>query len=36
VLAIRAEMEGMWGGTPPSPAKYIDLSYFDRAIPLIP
>jgi ABC-type nitrate/sulfonate/bicarbonate transport system substrate-binding protein len=32
VLAIRAEMEGMWGGTPPEAKKYIDLSYFDRAI----
>lgn len=31
VLAIRAEMEGMWGGTPPAAGKYIDLSYFDRA-----
>ncbi len=34
VLAIRAEMEGMWGGTPPAPARYIDLSYFERAIQL--
>ncbi len=34
VLAIRAEMEGMWGGTPPPPGKYIDLSYFERAIQL--
>lgn len=32
VLAIRAEMEGMWGGTPPAPDKYIDLSYYGRAI----
>ena len=32
VLAIRAEMEGMWGGTPPEPGKYLDLSYFERAI----
>jgi ABC-type nitrate/sulfonate/bicarbonate transport system substrate-binding protein len=32
VLAIRAEMEGMWGGTPPAPGKYLDLSYYDRAI----
>ena len=31
VLAIRAEMEGMWGGTPPPPDKYIDLSYYERA-----
>lgn len=32
VLAIRAEMEGMWGGTPPAPAKYMDLSFYDQAI----
>jgi ABC-type nitrate/sulfonate/bicarbonate transport system substrate-binding protein len=32
VLAIRAEMEGMWGGTPPAPDKYLDLSFFDRAM----
>ena len=32
VLAIRAEMEGMWGGTPPPADKYFDLSYFERAI----
>jgi ABC-type nitrate/sulfonate/bicarbonate transport system substrate-binding protein len=32
VLAIRAEMEGMWGGTPPAPEKYLNLSFFDRAI----
>ena len=32
VLAIRAEMEGMWGGIPPAPGKYLDLSFYDRAI----
>ena len=32
VLAIRAEMEGMWGGTPPAPGKYLDLTYHDAAI----
>jgi ABC-type nitrate/sulfonate/bicarbonate transport system substrate-binding protein len=31
VLAIRAEMEGMWGGTPPAAAKYLDLSFYERA-----
>lgn len=31
VLAIRAEMEGMWGGTPPAPEKYLDLSCHERA-----
>jgi ABC-type nitrate/sulfonate/bicarbonate transport system substrate-binding protein len=34
VLALRAEMEGMWGGTPPPPDRYIDLSYFNRACSL--
>ncbi len=32
VLAIRAEMEGMWGGVPPAPDKYIDLSHYEQAI----
>lgn len=32
VLAIRAELEGMWGGTSPEPEKYLDLSYFERAL----
>jgi len=32
VLAIRAEMEGMWGGTPPAPAKYMDLSFYGQAL----
>ena len=32
VLAIRAELEGVWGGTAPAPQKYLDLSHFDRAI----
>lgn len=32
VLAIRAEMENMWGGTPPAPDKYLDLSYYERAL----
>jgi ABC-type nitrate/sulfonate/bicarbonate transport system substrate-binding protein len=32
VLAIRAEMEGMWGGTPPPAGKYLDLSYYGRAL----
>lgn len=31
VLAIRAEMEGMWGGTPPAPDKYLDLSHYEQA-----
>ena len=32
VLKLRAELEGQWGGTPPSPEKYIDASYYDRAL----
>jgi ABC-type nitrate/sulfonate/bicarbonate transport system substrate-binding protein len=32
VLKLRAEIEGQWGGTPPDPGKYIDLSYYNRAI----
>lgn len=32
VLAIRAELEGLWGGVPPAPDKYLDLSHFDRAL----
>lgn len=31
VLAIRAEMEGMWGGQPPTAGKYLDLSFYERA-----
>ena len=31
VLSIRAEMEGMWGGQPPAAAKYLDLSFYERA-----
>lgn len=32
VLAIRAETEGQWGGTPPAPDRYLDLSYYERAV----
>lgn len=32
VLSIRTEMEGMWGGTPPAPDKYLDLAFFQRAL----
>jgi ABC-type nitrate/sulfonate/bicarbonate transport system substrate-binding protein len=31
VLALRAEIEGDWGGKPPAPEKYIDLGYYERA-----
>jgi ABC-type nitrate/sulfonate/bicarbonate transport system substrate-binding protein len=32
VLKLRAEIEGQWGGNPPSPDRYIDLSYYDKAL----
>ena len=32
LLAIRAEMEGQWGGKPPAPDKYYDLTYYNRAV----
>lgn len=32
VLALRAEMEGQWGGKAPEPTKYLDLSHFERAL----
>jgi ABC-type nitrate/sulfonate/bicarbonate transport system substrate-binding protein len=31
VLALRAEIEGDWGGTAPAPEKYIDLGFYERA-----
>ena len=32
VLKLRAELEGQWGGNPPPPEKYLDLSYYDEAV----
>ncbi len=32
VLKLRAEIEGQWGGKPPAPEKYLDLSYYKRAL----
>lgn len=32
VLKLRAEIEGQWGGKAPAPEKYVDLSYYDRAL----
>jgi ABC-type nitrate/sulfonate/bicarbonate transport system substrate-binding protein len=32
VLALRAEIEGSWGGSPPPAERYVDLSYYDRAL----
>ncbi len=31
VLALRAEIEGQWGGQAPDPGRFIDLSYYERA-----
>ena len=32
VLALRAEIEGSWGGRAPPPDRYVDLSYYNRAL----
>ncbi len=32
VLKLRAEIEGQWGGTPPPPERYLDLTYYERAL----
>jgi ABC-type nitrate/sulfonate/bicarbonate transport system substrate-binding protein len=32
VLALRAEIEGDWGGKPPAAERYYDLSYYGRAL----
>ena len=32
VLKLRAEIEGQWAGNPPPPEKYVDLSYYNRAV----
>jgi ABC-type nitrate/sulfonate/bicarbonate transport system substrate-binding protein len=32
VLALRAELQGQWGGVPPAPDRYLDLSYHERAL----
>jgi ABC-type nitrate/sulfonate/bicarbonate transport system substrate-binding protein len=32
VLKLRAEILGQWGGNPPAPDKYLDLSYYERAV----
>ena len=32
LLGLRAEIEGQWGGKPPSPERYFDLSYYERAM----
>jgi ABC-type nitrate/sulfonate/bicarbonate transport system substrate-binding protein len=35
VLKLRAEVEGQWGGHPPSPEKYYDPSYYRAALKLV-
>src|SRR5262245_36038886 len=32
VLKLRAEILGQWGGTPPAPDKYLEMSYYQRAL----
>jgi ABC-type nitrate/sulfonate/bicarbonate transport system substrate-binding protein len=32
VLKLRADMLGTWGGKPPAPDKYLDFSYYNRAL----
>jgi len=32
VLSLRAEIMGQWGGQPPAPEKYLDLSLYNRAL----
>src|SRR5262249_26557023 len=31
-VAVRAEIEGSWGGKAPSPDRYVDLSYYQNAL----
>ena len=35
VLKLRAEVEGSWGGKPPSPETFYDPSYYNKAIAMI-
>jgi ABC-type nitrate/sulfonate/bicarbonate transport system substrate-binding protein len=32
VLKLRAEIEGSWGGKPPAPDRYVDLSFYEGAM----
>ena len=36
LLALRAEIEGQWGGVAPAPDKFIDLSFYQRALRHVP
>jgi ABC-type nitrate/sulfonate/bicarbonate transport system substrate-binding protein len=35
VLKFRAEVEGSWGGKPPSPDRYYDTSYHEKALAMV-
>ena len=35
VLVLRAEIEDTWGGKPPAPESYYDLSYSQKALALL-
>lgn len=35
ILALRAEIEGQWGGKAPAPDRYLDLGYYERAMKLL-
>jgi ABC-type nitrate/sulfonate/bicarbonate transport system substrate-binding protein len=32
VLKLRASMQGQWGGNPPPPERYLDLTYYAKAV----
>lgn len=36
VLALRAEIEGQWGGQPPPQDRYVDLRWYDAALAKLP
>ena len=35
VLALRAEMQGQWGGKAPAPERYLELGYYEQAHQLV-
>lgn len=35
VLSLRAELQGQWGGKAPEPEKFLDLSYYDKALAMV-
>ena len=32
VLKLRATLHGDWGGVPPPPERYLDVSHYERAL----